>query len=323
MKHFEQENVQAEKKELDGSWIKRDLRYILTQKCNYNCGFCHKEWCDGSEKELLTVDDYLYLYDMVKNIIPLHWVTLSWWEPLLKKYIENILHPLKEKWAFLSMVTNWYFIDKNIDNIWSLDRINISLHTLQQEIYETIIWKNVSIEHILSNILLMKNTYPNMDIRINSTLLKDYFTSPIYIEKILDFIQQHNITLKYLELSPKTDHRFITNSSIIPFLEKKWFTLQTNFHTSKDENTYVSWGAKVSLRKCACDFVKTHWLDQNFCKQNNDIVVSPDGKISSCIIDTKKIDLYWSIKERNDEQIIKKIITLQDPNFTYDCCLNK
>lgn len=306
------------------SSFKRDLRYILTQKCNYNCSFCHKEWCDGSEKELLNSDDYLYLYDMVKNTIPLHWVTLSWWEPLLKKNIENILHPLKEKWAFLSMVTNWSLIEKHIQEIWYLDRINISLHTVQQDIYETIVWKNNSVEKVMNNILLIKKIYPDLDVRINSTLLKSYFNNHASsIHNTLNFIQQHNITLKYLELSPKDHPLFVPKHSIIPFLEEQWFTLQKNNNLSRNERTYCSWWAKVILRECSCDFAQNHGLDQNFCKKNNDIVVSPDGKISSCILDTKKIDLYWSIKERNDKKIIKKIRTLQDTNFTYNCCLNK
>jgi len=297
----------------------RDLRYVLTQKCNYQCSFCHKEWCDGSEKELLTADDYAYLYSLIKSQIPIHWVTVTWWEPLLSKDIKNILSSLKERWAFLSMVTNWSLLQNHINEIWFLDRINISLHTFQQEIYETIIWKNVSVDHIINNILTIKNTYPQLDVRINSTLLKTYFDTPSYIDKILSFIKKENITLKYLELSPKSNPLFVPNQSLVPFLEKQWFILQPNTAISKNEKTYSLWWAKVLLRTCACDFAENHGFDQNFCKQYNDIVVSPDGKVSSCILDTKKLDLYQTIKQKNDEAIIK---ALKEPTLRYFCCLD-
>jgi len=55
----------------------RDLRYILTQQCNYQCSFCHKEGCDGDEKSLLDSDDYAFLFSVAKESLGIHKTTFS------------------------------------------------------------------------------------------------------------------------------------------------------------------------------------------------------------------------------------------------------
>lgn len=55
----------------------RDLRYILTQDCNYACGFCHKERMEGNEKSLFTPQDYAFIYETARQSIPIKGVTLT------------------------------------------------------------------------------------------------------------------------------------------------------------------------------------------------------------------------------------------------------
>jgi len=49
----------------------RDLRCVLTQDCNYHCGFCHKERMDGHEKPLFDAKDYGFIYESARDAIPL------------------------------------------------------------------------------------------------------------------------------------------------------------------------------------------------------------------------------------------------------------
>ncbi|HCY20449.1 TPA: hypothetical protein DIC40_01005 [Patescibacteria group bacterium] len=51
-------------------------------------------------------------------------------------------------------------------------RINLSLHTLDQEQYNDITQTKTKIEHIIYNIELMRKLYPNLLIRLNATVVK-------------------------------------------------------------------------------------------------------------------------------------------------------
>lgn len=74
----------------------RDLRYILTQKCNYHCTFCHKEGCDGTEKTLLNANDYAFVFATAKDHLGIHKATLSGGEPLIRADIHSITKKLHD-----------------------------------------------------------------------------------------------------------------------------------------------------------------------------------------------------------------------------------
>ena len=45
----------------------RELRLLLTQKCNFKCGFCHKEGVPKCKAEMLNAQDYAFVYNLLRN----------------------------------------------------------------------------------------------------------------------------------------------------------------------------------------------------------------------------------------------------------------
>ena len=47
--------------------MNQELRIIVTQACNYNCYFCHREGLTKMKKNMLTAEDIGYLYKVANK----------------------------------------------------------------------------------------------------------------------------------------------------------------------------------------------------------------------------------------------------------------
>lgn len=273
---------------------------------------------DGNEKSLFDAKDYWFIYKTVSNAIPLQWVTLTGGEPLIRKDIYEILTELKHKDAFVTMVTNWALLNKRSNVLPLVDRLNISLHSTNQALYESITGSHTNVQYLMNDIRGIKKQFPDIDLRLNATLVEWTTARPHELMSMIHFVKENNLTIKYLELSPRWIDWFIPTSSIIPFLLQEWFVATP---TQRGETIYVYGNAKVILRTLMCSLVQDHALDQGYCKQNADINISPDGLISSCIYDQKKIWIYELVKSRDKRQLSDAFIHATNESTTYNCCV--
>lgn len=317
MKHFEQENVQAEKKELDISWIKRDLRYILTQKCNYNCSFCHKEWCDGSEKNLLNADDYDFIFSTAKDALWIRQVTLSGGEPMTRNDIWTIAQKLHESGAKVTMVSNGALISKHPETMKHIDILNLSLHTTEQEIYTTITWSHTKVKDLINEIAHIHQQYPHLQIKLNSAIIKNQNIpgSQDFIQKCL-LAQKYWWKLKYLELSEKSIPGFVDLKDFEQWLIDNGFIKN---HTTARQSFFKKWTIEVITGKVFCAQAKETKDPQAYCKQYNDIYVTPDWYLSGCPLDIKKFSAYEAIISRNSKQLASLFHDVVDTNSQYQC----
>ena len=67
----------------------KSLRLILTQECTYNCSMCHKEGIHSKKENLLTNEDFAYIYEIANKEYGINKVTLS--RELSKTELEDIL----------------------------------------------------------------------------------------------------------------------------------------------------------------------------------------------------------------------------------------
>ena len=47
--------------------MSRELRLIITQDCNYQCYFCHREGIERKSESILNSSDYEYLFSVCKK----------------------------------------------------------------------------------------------------------------------------------------------------------------------------------------------------------------------------------------------------------------
>lgn len=96
-----------------GRIMKKDIRFLITNSCNYGCYFCHAEGVSGTlGKHELTVDNYITLYTLYSELEGWNGVTLSGGEPFLFRDIDELLKRLYEAGAQVTVVTNGALLDR-------------------------------------------------------------------------------------------------------------------------------------------------------------------------------------------------------------------
>lgn len=108
------------------------LRILLTNKCNLDCFYCHKEGRDNNYEDITLNQDEVILFSKMAYDIGFRKFKLMGGEPTLYKNLESIIEGIR---SFsdnidISMVTNGILLkEKYVDYLNSgIDRFNISIH---------------------------------------------------------------------------------------------------------------------------------------------------------------------------------------------------
>lgn len=290
--------------EIEKNKAKKELRILVTQNCIYNCDFCHKEGLLEQKDVKMEADDIAYLYEITNKGIGIKGVQITGGEPLYRKDIIEIVKKLKQKDANVTLTTNGFFLTEKMDVAKYLDKINISLHTLDEEKYEKISTMKTSYNKVINNIKKLRVKYPLLNIGLNMTLINGLNSDVEDIEKMIRFASSINASLKIVEFYPELSNKYISIDTLIPFLESKGFTLMKNTFRKK---IYTDNKMEIKLTKCTCSVVDKIENKEDACRNNNDIYISPSGTIRLCRHSNDEIDILDCIKQKNDEQLIHKL----------------
>ncbi len=115
------------------------LRISVTQACNQNCFYCHREGCVEEEREM-SQEEIGKLVEIAAEF-GIEKIKITGGEPLVRDDIEEIVSEVSLPSIIdVSITTNGVKLAEKIDGLVEagLDRVNISLDTLDPEVYERI-----------------------------------------------------------------------------------------------------------------------------------------------------------------------------------------
>ena len=284
----------------------KSLRLILTQECTYNCSMCHKEGIHSKKENLLTNEDFAYIYEIANKEYGINKVNLTGGDPLLRDDIQDLLIKLKQKNAKITMTTNGYLLDKNIEIGNLLNKLNISVHSLNKEKFEELCGKKDSFEKVINNIKMFRAQYPTLNIGINTTIIKGINSDEKEIEELIEMAGLLKVELKFIELFPKNAKEFVPIHTLEPILKKLGFYIvKSEFR----KNIYTNKKQIITLTRCTCSVVCDKANKKEACKNNNDLYITPDGKISLCRKIEDEIDILVQTKDKNNEELILRLDT--------------
>lgn len=284
----------------------KSLRLILTQECTYNCSMCHKEGIHSKKENLLTNEDFAYIYEIANKEYGINKVNLTGGDPLLRDDIQDLLIKLKQKNAKITMTTNGYLLDKNIEIGNLLNKLNISVHSLNKEKFEELCGKKDSFEKVINNIKMFRAQYPTLNIGINTTIIKGINSDEKEIEELIEMAWLLKVELKFIELYPKNAKEFVPIHTLEPILKKLGFYIvKSEFR----KNIYTNKKQIITLTRCTCSVVCDKANKKEACKNNNDLYITPDGKISLCRKIEDEIDILVQTKDKNNEELILRLDT--------------
>ena len=284
----------------------KEFRLLVINECNYSCYFCHKEGNQYSNFGYsLNADDYVTLYKIGRDYFGYKTVSITGGEPLLRKDIMEFLANLAKEGAEITLTTNFSLYNPIVhaDLGKYLKKINISLHSLDSDVYMGIVGKNVVIDEICKKICDFAKNNSDIKIGLNCTLTK-HNNSHENIKKLINFSEKIGNKINFSEIFTEDIDEKIDILDLRNLLRDIGYKKD---NSSARSDIYTQGRSIVKVSKILCDNAELQYNPEQFCKENRDLFVTPDGKIDICRENNVNIDLYDDIKNNDENAIVEKI----------------
>ena len=285
--------------------MSRELRLIITQDCNYQCYFCHREGIERKSESILNSSDYEYLFSVCKKKYGWDEVSLTGGEPLMNKEVDEIIEKIHNNGGKITIITNGELLLNHKDVIPYIERINLSLHTLDKNKYEKIINRKDKMEKILNNIAYIRNIYPKVEIRLNVVVNKGVNDTEKDILNMVSFANKVGASIKFIELYTDNKDEIVKLEYVENILFKHNFKYYESSNISKK---YMTNGIiDVVMSRIFCANAEKQFNPAYYCNKYNDLFITPDGHVNVCRKRADEISILKEIKERNTEKLINKM----------------
>ena len=280
------------------------LRITLTNRCNVNCLYCHHDGMMSSKSEMTS--DEVYKICEIAKMLGVEKIRLSGGEPLLKKDIIETIEKINSlDFKDISMTTNGILLKKYADALKNagLDRVNVSLDTLNRKTYEFITKKdylNDAREGILKAVEVGFNP-----VKINMVIMKDINQNEIW--EMFDFCRDHNIVLQIIELIESEncdDDKFSADYHYkLESIENELADIADDVR----ERKFMQGRKKYYINGGEIEVVKP--VDNSsFCANCSRLRVTPDGKIKPCLLrNDNLVDIITHIRNGASDEELKEV----------------
>lgn len=263
------------------------MRISLTQNCNLRCVYCMPDW---SEKECLKNEKHISENEIKELVemfseIGIKKIRLTGGEPLLRKDLSKIISSISkiENIEEICMTTNGVKLNDKIEELRNigLDRINISLDSLDSEEYKQIT-RGGDLLKVLKTI--KKALKLEMKIKINSVITNTQkFES---IEEIAKLTISNNLDVRFIEIMPIGLGKEIQGMTGEKVLEK----LKIKFDI-EDLNVFEGTSKYYKIKGAIGRIGLINPMSQCFCESCNKIRITSDCQLKSCLSSNRTLDL--------------------------------
>ena len=280
------------------------LRITLTNRCNVNCLYCHHDGMVKSKDEMTA--DELYTICKIAKKLGVKKIRLSGGEPLLKNDIVEIVERIASLgFKDISMTTNGILLEKYAQALKDagLDRVNVSLDTLDRKTFEFITKKDY-LEDAKKGILkaVEVGLYP---VKINMVIMKDINQNEI--DDMFQFCKQNNIVLQLIELIESEscdDDKFSEDYHYkLDDIENELADIADEVH----ERKFMQGRKKYYIDGGEIEVVKP--VDNaSFCAKCSRLRITPDGKIKPCLLrNDNLVELISHVRNGESEKRLEEI----------------
>jgi cyclic pyranopterin phosphate synthase len=289
------------------------LRVLVTSKCNYKCIFCHSEGVFYTPVDVFDASDYEFIARIASKL-GIKYYKLTGGEPLIREDISDIVKSIKPHAVEVSLVTNGSLLLEKAKSLAEagLDRLNVSLHSLNEETYKYITGGS----RLLSRVKLGidEALKYGLKIKLNYLVMRSNLDE---FKKIIEFAESKGLNVNVIELIPlgvpssvyKDEHVQIT--PITKYLEER--STHKYYRELQHRPVYVlNSGIKIEVVMGYGNYL--------FCSKCSRIRLTPDGYLKPCLyVEEPRVSIIDAVKNRSEEKLIKafrEVTMLRKPYFT-------
>lgn len=264
----------------------RSLRFSLTTRCTLNCLYCHREGeqRDQPPREEISAELVIAIARVAAEQFNVRRVKFSGGEPLLREDLATIIQGIRPFEKDISLTTNGVFLQRYAAELAAagLDRVNVSLDTLQEDRYDLITRSKSNLPQVIAGI------YSAIDaglvpIKLNMVILKGINDDEL--PALMRFVRDCNqrgggnaVILQPIELIP----------SFNPPMERYKADFARVERELKAQASTVKMRQLHRRKKYFIDGVEVevvHPIDNTeFCANCSRLRVTSDGKLKACLL---------------------------------------
>lgn len=280
------------------------LRISLTDRCNLRCQYCMPEQGIADKfqhDQILPLED---IYQIVRVFVKLgvHKIRLTGGEPLVRKGIVEVIEMIKKLDGVkdLAMTTNGVLLKEMAPALKNagLDRVNISLDTLNPQKYQEIT-RGGNLSDVLAGIAEARKVGLT-PIKINTVLIGGFNDDEIL--DLVDLTNRENIDVRFIELMPIgqaadwAERNFISNETVLEVAKDLIPVEKQDLSSPATYYKFPNGKGKVGI---------INPISCKFCEYCNRVRLTSTGKLKLCLHSNKEIDLKKYI---HDEKALEEVI---------------
>jgi cyclic pyranopterin phosphate synthase len=279
------------------------LRISLTQRCNLRCIYCHAEGEQGFGDEI-TVDEVARIVRIASRH-GVERVKLTGGEPLLRKDLEDIIRalpPLKD----VSLTTNGTLLADRAQRLKEagLNRVNISLDSLDSETFDMITRRRGKLESVLKGIeaAIEAGLTP---VKLNMVYLKGINEDEV--EDMMGFIRGRPLILQVIELMD-FNGAFERHADVS--------ALERSLRDRAEKCVYreMHRRAKYFIQGAEVEVVRP--IDNSeFCMNCNRLRITSDFKLKPCLLRNDNLVEARGLSDEELENALKRAVGRREPFF--------
>jgi cyclic pyranopterin phosphate synthase len=289
-----------------------NLRISLTQRCNFDCFFCHKEGQTAKDRELTpshieAIAKAAYELGMTK-------IKLTGGEPLLRPDILDIISRIARHTSELSLTTNGYLLKKLalLLKTAGLHRVNVSLHSIHPATFQRITGID-GVAQVKEGVTaaIDARLHP---VKINMVVLKGI--NDTEISQMIDYTAQQGAILQLIEFQP------VQNDNWTPWRKYHLDLRDIEGHLAdqalrtieRDLHRRRQYTLPRATRLATIEVVRP-MHNSKFCQNCHRLRITSDGKIKPCLL---RNDNLVPLSGNNDE-----LLDLQNLKQAFQYAINQ
>ena len=294
----------------------KDLRISVIDRCNFRCPYCMPKEIYGERYQFLK-NDQLLSFDEIITISEIfskfgvEKLRITGGEPLLRKDLSLLIKELKSIKGIkeIALTTNGFFLKKYALDLKQsgVDRLTVSLDSLNVETYKKLNGQNLDIEKTLEGIEFSQSIgFEN--IKINCVVMKG--VNERQIIDLVDFGRENNLIIRFIEYMDvgtingwKSDD-VVYAEDILRIIEKK-YELE-----AVDPNYFGEVATRYKFIDGMGEIGIISSVSKPFCSDCTRARITADGNLYTCLFTNKGHDLKSVIREQSSkhlEDFIKNI----------------
>ncbi|MCA1728253.1 MAG: GTP 3',8-cyclase MoaA [Actinobacteria bacterium] len=286
------------------------LRISVTDRCNFRCQYCMPEDIKFQDKgNLLTLDEMLTFAEACLQL-GVTKVRVTGGEPLVRPGVVDFVRSLKDLgFRDVTMTTNGFLLKENLDGLVEagLDRINISLDTLQPEKFAFITRRN-HFQKVWDAIMVALET-PLSPVKLNAVAMRG--VNDDEISAMARLTLSYPMHVRFIELMPlngDTDGSrfrslFISGKEILQRAQEELGDL-----TEVEPDDPAAPADEFKFEGAPGTFGVITPVSEPFCARCSRLRLTADGKVHPCLLTDLDVPVKDAIRSSEPIPAIHEVL---------------